>query len=889
MFGRYEILETLGIGGMGKVYHVRDTLFPRDVALKIPHLDPHGDDGLLERFRREGQAAAKIVHPHVCPIYDAGQIDGISYIAMALLRGESLTARIKINAIRKQLPDQREAAEIVLKIAQALDTVHQAGIVHRDVKSSNVMIDNRSNQPVLMDFGLARDAKEVGDLTGSKDTPGTLAYMSPEQIDGRTDARSDIYSLGVVLYEYVTGVRPFDGPLGELINKILNTPPPPPQQFRSDLDPALAAIILKALSKKPADRYQTAGEMAADLKNYLQGPRPAPPKPPRRRRFGFVAVAAAAILVSAGTIIYVQTNYGTAVLTIEPSDARVTIDGDKIVVKSAQDEVALKVGQHELEVTKDDFVAKTQSFKIIRGGRELLSVRLDPHPSAKTSPDSQLLFRDEFAGGKIDDNLWRWGETNKFSYQDTGKRNDYRVETKDGCLLIEARARHERGWTSIEDVWLDCQKDFKDADVMVEFDLSAVARCGTVLIKMTDGKAPTDREDPASITLFHAQGDKYRPLSLAKQKLRIEICGSAKTATVYEQEKPLPGFTNIDLSSLSAWRLRFYASAGTSAGLADEGLASIRLFPITARTIEAKSGVAGRVIDKVTNRGLENVLVETEPGNTTMTGRDGCFLLASPPGAYSLRAELSDFVQNDSARARVSIEPAKRHLIELPMTRVKFNYGDVLSSIALDKFDILSFALAPDQIYLTAMESGGTPAFYRLSFDRREPVKIGPLSIGRGLTCADARFYAIEAWDKKGFYEIAENGEPTLLHRLNIDWPESLAYDGRLFWFLEANGLENHYGLRALDPESGREVARLTMQDKDACGLAWGDGRFWISSRAGHVAEIDIERAKEMGTVEAGILHKFPGEYSRLSFANGFLWGWDPKAKRLCKINLRDQ
>ena len=380
MFGRYEILETLGIGGMGKVYRVKDTQFPREAALKIPHLDPQGDNELLERFRREGQAAAKIVHPHVCPIYDAGQIGDVSFIAMALIRGESLAARIKISALQKKLPDQREVAEIGLKIAQALESIHEAGIVHRDIKPANVMIDT-SNQPQLMDFGLARETHDERTLTKSNAAPGTLTYMPPEQIDGHADARSDLYSLGMILYEFVVGVRPFEGGMTELINKIVHELPPPPRKFRPDLEPALEAIILKALSKKPADRYQSAGEMAADLKKYLLSPALPPPVPPRRhRRLGLLAAAAAAAMFLTGTVIYIQTDKGTVVVTVEPQDAKVTVNGEKILIKSPRDDIAMRVGQYELEVSKDDFITQTKSFKIERGGKEELSVKLIPYP-----------------------------------------------------------------------------------------------------------------------------------------------------------------------------------------------------------------------------------------------------------------------------------------------------------------------------------------------------------------------------------------------------------------------------------------------------------------------------------------------------------------------------
>ena len=209
-FGRYEIRGLLGRGGMGTVYRAYDAQLGREVALKVPRFDPVVDRVIVDRFLREAHAAAVIRHPNICPIYDAGRIDGTYYLTMALIEGQSLAAWMEGRQVAP-----REAAELVRKLAHAIDAVHASGTIHRDIKASNVMID-QSGEPVLMDFGLARPIRTEEHLTTSGSFLGTPAYMSPEQVNNApVDACSDVYSLGVLLYELLTGQRPFNGPRSE--------------------------------------------------------------------------------------------------------------------------------------------------------------------------------------------------------------------------------------------------------------------------------------------------------------------------------------------------------------------------------------------------------------------------------------------------------------------------------------------------------------------------------------------------------------------------------------------------------------------------------------------------------------------------------------------------
>ncbi len=272
-FGRYRVLKRLGQGGMGAVYLATDTQLDRPVALKIPHFDANDGSQVLERFQREARAAATILHPNVCPLHEVGEIDGVPYLTMGYIEGKPLSAFVAAKPLQP-----RQCALLVRKLALALAEAHKRGVIHRDLKPANIMIDRRS-EPIIMDFGLARRAR-AGDprLTQLGTTMGTPAYMPPEQVNGDIDAMgpaSDIYSLGVILYELLTGRLPFSGDAMALLSQVLLDEPPPPSQFRPNLDPELEAICLKAMAKKIPDRYASMTDLAVALQGYLRTKNPA--------------------------------------------------------------------------------------------------------------------------------------------------------------------------------------------------------------------------------------------------------------------------------------------------------------------------------------------------------------------------------------------------------------------------------------------------------------------------------------------------------------------------------------------------------------------------------------------------------------------------------------
>jgi serine/threonine protein kinase/WD40 repeat protein len=432
--GPYEVVSVIGRGGMGVVLKAHDPHLNRVVAVKTLAPEFAGNATARKRFAREAQAAAAVAHPHVVTIHAVEPAGPVPYLVMEYVEGQSL--RQKLDRVGHL--EVREILRIGSQIAQGLAAAHKQGLIHRDVKPGNVLLENGVERVKLTDFGLARATDDVA-ITRTGDIAGTPQYMSPEQAEGKpVDHRSDLFSLGSVLYAMCTGRPPFRGDSAiAVLRRVCDDTPRPIREVNPDIPPWLADIIDRLLKKNPDERIQTAAEVADRLNEHLaelQNPtarRAGGVSPPlsssdssfrtrQQRRAdapgspGFSKWAAAALVllaVLAGlgvteatgitrfvpTVIHFVRGDGTLVVEVDDPNVGVSIDGEELVITGAgPKEIRVKPGAYKVKAIKDGKPVYTEIVRVERGGKEIVRITLEGAKGANPSIDAEAEFNNDY-------------------------------------------------------------------------------------------------------------------------------------------------------------------------------------------------------------------------------------------------------------------------------------------------------------------------------------------------------------------------------------------------------------------------------------------------------------------------------------------------------------
>ncbi len=431
-FGRYQVEKLLGRGAMGAVYLATDTQLDRPVALKVPRVSAAGSVKLLKRLEVEAKAAAKLNHPNICGVYDYGVLNDTHYIALQYVQGQDLKSWLK--AWGKPLEPQ-DAVELMLVLLEAVGEAHRKGIIHRDLKPENIMLKAGDGAPVIMDFGLARQSQGSTNASLTQGAVvGTALYMSPEQVNGKAegiDHQTDIYALGIILFELLTGAWPFTGTAFEVMGQKTIQDPPTPLEIDAKLPPQLAAVCLKMITRKKDERYRSCADVAAALKAVdfdapvtpesgneqrapLSAPAPGllprivveqtPAVTPRRAaagrrrttpgrwssswdwwnrqsggvRWSLLGGAAGALLLLA-VVFLLPTPVGTLRIEIEDPAILVRLDGESITIDNDGQPIRVAAtAKHTLEIEQNGTIvdAATQEVVLRRGEQRLLKVSL---------------------------------------------------------------------------------------------------------------------------------------------------------------------------------------------------------------------------------------------------------------------------------------------------------------------------------------------------------------------------------------------------------------------------------------------------------------------------------------------------------------------------------
>lgn len=838
---KFDIVRKLGEGGMGIVFLARDR--SRPVAIKTLKPELAGNKDAVQRFVEEYTCMQNLEHAHIMPVFasgglshvqDKGAHTSVPWFAMPYMERGSVADLLKAGTP----PNPDVALRISIDVASALRFAHMRGVQHRDIKPANVLID-ADGSARLTDFGLGKNYEDGNPRTidGRKvRIEGTVAYLPPEGANGEVgDTRWDVYTLGAMLYEMLSGKRPYTGDsVTEVIEKIKVGPPEPLGDFRNMLASKLGRVSAWAMERELRDRYASVDDVLEDLKRIERGEEPVGPQASSKRKtFGWIneryirGVYASIIVVLATLLVVAWSNRNP--------DA------------SSQGESAVFSLPKVIDLTKTDHGSGVWT----RGDRSEYGT----------------------GGG---------GEATSGSFAKNGSR-----------LVVSATTKQVQA-TAIQENWVDIEWDLKSqGNIRADIPIEIAMQQGVVAVSITEGQPIDTWGDPASIRLFESKVVGESQVSKTALHLTIEFSTSSNLAVVQTTTGDTSTRRVIDLSRLTAWKIRFYVSAHTSAGF-PAGNASMMIAPIKVSNREDSAAVLGRVVDAASRQPVPNAVIRSDDGRfSTNSDEQGYFRLEVKSGQYRIRVEADTY---ESGFAKVDIGHGIETRSDFSLAKQNAGFGFVVESISFDNWhtSISAIAVVDNTVYYTARD--GKKAFlYSVTQGQTNPTRIVELSANGqplkllGLAICNGDWIGIEQFPGRLYRIDHRTGLQQVGQIEKLAWPTGLCFDGEQLWFIESDMNANRFGIRALDRATLKPtVALIASDDKKIEGLAWGDGHLWISSGSGAVYKVDVTKARTAKTLTAGVEKTFAGKYGHLYYNDSFLWAVDNQNRQIVRIKVAE-